>query len=72
MRRRYKIKKAVEMETYFVSFLDTWVSFARQGKAVALQYHQHNICGGFTRGFTLVHAFSVDEHKHKPGKNTLL
>ena len=47
----------------------TWVRFARDGKAVALQYHEQqstgtNVCGGFA----VVHALSVDEHKHSPAR----
>ena len=58
-------------------FLDTWVRFAREGKAVALDYSTTNseaqtptyVCGGFT----VVHPLSVYEHKQtQPGKNTLL
>ena len=42
-------------------FFYTWVGFAREGKAVALQYHEQgstdtNVCGGFA----VVRALSVD------------
>ena len=45
------------------------MSFAREDKAVALQYHEQwstdtNVCGGST----VVHALSVDEHKHSPAR----
>ena len=66
MRGRYKIS----IGNSNVFFLDTWwVRFAREGKAVALQYHEQwstdtNVCGGFT----VVHVLSVDEHKHSPAR----
>ena len=58
------------MATYSgVFFFHTWVRFAREGKAVALQYHEQgstdtNVC----RGFAVVRALSVDEHKHSPAR----
>ena len=58
------------MATYSgVFFFYTWVRFAREGKAVALQYHEQgstdtNVCGGFA----VVRALSVDEHKHSPAR----
>ena len=58
-----------------VFFLNKWVRFAREDKAVALQYHYQRtntnvllVCGGFT----FVHALSMDrwmdEHKHSPAR----
>ena len=52
-----------------VFFFYTWVRFAREGKAVALQYHEQgstdtNVCGGFA----VVRSLSVDEHKHSPAR----
>ena len=52
-----------------VCFFYTWVRFAREDKAVALQYHEQgstdtNVCGGFAA----VRALSVDEHKHRPAR----
>ena len=62
--------RRLEMATYSgVFFFYTWVRFAREGKAVALQYNEQgstdtNVCGGFA----VVRALSVDEHKHSPAK----
>ena len=44
--------------------------FAREGKAVALQYHEQgstdtNVCCG---GFAVVRALSVGGHKHSPAR----
>ena len=58
-------RRRLEMATYSgVLFFYTWVRFAREGKAVALQYYEQgstdtNVCGGFA----VVRALSVDEHK---------
>ena len=63
--------RRLEMATYSgVYFFYAWVRFAREGKAVALQYHEQqgstdtNVCGGFA----VVRALSVDEHKHSPAR----
>ena len=62
--------RRLEMATYSgVLFFYTWVRFAREGKAVALQYHEQgstdtNVCGGFA----VVRSLSVDEHKHNPAR----
>ena len=51
-------------------FLDTWVRFARERKAVALQYHDSEAqTPTYVRGgFAVVHALSVDEHKDSPAR----
>ena len=57
--------RRLEMATYSgVFFFYTWVRFAREGKAVALQYDEKRS----TDGFAAVHALSVDEHKHSPAR----
>ena len=66
MRGRYKILCGGN-DNVFVFY--TWVRFASEGRAVALQYHEQqstdtNVCGGFP----VVHALSVNEHKHSPAR----
>ena len=71
MRARYKIEIAEGWKwpstQEYIFF--TRVRFAREGKAVALQYHKQgstdtNVCGGFA----VVRALSVDEHEHSPAR----
>ena len=55
--------RRLEMATYSGVFcFYTWMRFAREGKAVALQYHEqgstdNKVCGGFA----VVRSLSVDE-----------
>ena len=66
---KFKLPKAGNGNVLRSIFFYTWVRFAREGKAVALQYHEQgstdtNVCGGFAVG----RALSVDEHKHSPAR----
>ena len=60
------VSKNLEMATYFSQYVGE-ICKSRQSCSSTVRYQGStdiNVCGGFT----LVHAFVVDEHKHSPAR----